>query len=69
VEKVFYGDVVVPVPTSEVTIVAEALHTFVAWLRHLVKPIGSMVYICTNRIIYHIYYISSNLIICLFVDE
>jgi len=30
VEKVLYGDLAVPVPTSEVTIVAEALHTFVA---------------------------------------
>jgi len=29
-EKVLYGDLAVPVPTSEVTIVAEALHTFVA---------------------------------------
>jgi len=30
VVKVLYGDVAVSVPTSEVTIVAEALHTFVA---------------------------------------
>jgi len=30
VEKVLYDDVAVLVPTSEVTIVAEALHTFVA---------------------------------------
>ena len=30
VEKVLYGDVVVPVSTSEVTIVVEALHTFIA---------------------------------------
>ncbi|XP_068503686.1 uncharacterized protein [Phaseolus vulgaris] len=42
VEKVLYGDLAVPVPTSEVTIVAEALHTFVAWPRHLVRPIDSM---------------------------
>jgi len=54
VEKVLYGDLAVPVPTSEVTIVEETLHTFVAWPRHLVKPIDSMVYLCTNtnRIIY-----------------
>ena len=48
VEKVFYGDLAAPVSTSEVTIVAEALHTFVAWPRHLVRPIDSMVYLCTN---------------------
>ena len=30
VEKVLYGDLAVPVPTSEVIIVAEALHTSVA---------------------------------------
>jgi len=29
-EKVLYDDVAIPVPTSEVTIVAEALHTFIA---------------------------------------
>ena len=52
VEKVLYGDVVVPMPTSEVTIVAEALHTFIAWPRHLVRPIDYTVYLCTNRIIY-----------------
>ena len=53
-EKVFYGDIADPVPTSEVTIVAEALYTFVAWPRHLVRSIDSMVYLCTNtnRIIY-----------------
>ena len=70
-EKVLYGDIAVPVPTSEVTIVAEALHTFVAWPKHLFIPIDSMVYLCTNtnRIIYKIYYILTNLSICLFVDE
>jgi len=71
VEKVLYGDLAAPVPTSEVTIVAEALHTFVVWPRHLVRPIDSMVYLCTNtnRIIYKIYYILTNLSICLFIDE
>jgi len=70
-EKVLYCDVAVHVPTSEVTIVAEALHTFVAWPIHLVRPIDSTVYLCTNtnRIIYKIYYILTNLSICLFVDE
>jgi len=70
-EKVFYGHVAVPVPTSKVIIVAEALHTFVVWPRHLVRPIDSTVYLCTNtkRIIYQIYYILTNLSICLFVDE
>ena len=71
VEKVLYGDLVVHVPTSEVTIVVDALHTFVVWPRHLVRPIDSMVYLCTNtnRIIYQIYYILTNLNICLFIDE
>jgi len=70
-EKVLYGDVAILVPTSEVTIVAEALHTFVVWPRHLVRLINSMVYICTNtnRIIYQIYYILTNLGFYLFVDE
>jgi len=71
VEKVLYGDVAVPMPTSKVIIVVETLHTFVAWPRHLVRPIDSRVYLCTNtnRIIYQIYYILTNLSICLFVDE
>jgi len=30
VEKVLYGDVAIPVPILEVTIVAKTLHTFVA---------------------------------------
>ena len=57
VEKVVYGDVVVFVLTSEVIIVAEALHTFVVWPRHLVRAIDFTLYLCTNtnRIIYHIY--------------
>ena len=29
VDKVLYGDVTVPVPTSEVTIVADTLHNFI----------------------------------------
>jgi len=39
--------------------------------RHLVKPIDSTVYLCTNtnRIIYKLYYILTNLSICLIVDE
>jgi len=67
VEKVLYGDVAVLVPTSEVTIVTEALDTFVVWPRHLVRPIDSTIYLCTNtnRIIYQIYYILTNLSICL----
>jgi len=71
VEKVLYGDVAVLVTTSEIAIVAEALHAFVVWPRHLVRPINSTVYLCTNtnRIIYQIYYILTNLSICLFVDE
>ena len=66
--KVLYGDLAVPVPTSEVTIVVEALHTFVAWPRHLVRPIDSMVYICTNTNTIMIYYILTNLSIFCF-DE
>ena len=54
-EKVLYGDVAVFVLTSAVTIVVEALHTFISWPRHLIKPIpDSTVYLCTNRIIYKI---------------
>jgi len=69
VEKVLYGDVAVPMPTSEVTIIVETLHTFVAWPKHLARPIDSTVYLCTNRITYKIYYILTNFIIYLFVDE
>ena len=63
VENVLFGDVAVHVPTSEVTIVAGTLLTFIVWPRHLVRPIDSMVYLCTNtnRIIYQIYYILTNL--------
>jgi len=70
VEKALYGDVVVPVLTFEVTTVAEALHTFIACSRHLVKPISEyMVYFCTNMITYQICYILTNWTVCLFVDE
>jgi len=56
-EKALYGDVAVHVPTSNVTIVVEAQHTFIIWPRHLVRPISnSTIYICTNMSTYEICY-------------
>ena len=38
VDEVQEPDAAVPVPTSEVRTVAQALQTFVAWPQHLVQP-------------------------------
>ena len=38
VEEVRDGDAAVPVPTSEVQTVAQALQTSLAWPRHLTRP-------------------------------
>jgi len=47
VETVCCGDVVVPIPTSEVSIVSQALKTFIAWPKYFVRitpHIESLVY-------------------------
>ena len=39
------ADAPVPVPTDEVSLVGQALHTFFAWLTHLVKSLSQQVLI------------------------
>ncbi|KAL5177406.1 hypothetical protein HKD37_08G023181 [Glycine soja] len=43
VEEVTDADVPVPVPTDEVSLVGQALHTFLAWPTHLVKSLSQQV--------------------------
>ncbi|KAH1213771.1 hypothetical protein GmHk_14G041661 [Glycine max] len=40
VEEVTDADALVPVPTDEVSLVGQALHTFLAWPTHLVKSLS-----------------------------
>ncbi|KAH1199576.1 hypothetical protein GmHk_18G052904 [Glycine max] len=43
VEEVTHADAPVPVPTDEVSLVGQALHTFLAWPTHLVKCLSQQV--------------------------
>ncbi|KAL5124282.1 hypothetical protein HKD37_02G004717 [Glycine soja] len=43
VEEVTDADAPVPVPTDEVSLVGQALHTFLAWSTHLVKSLSQQV--------------------------
>ncbi|KAH1194243.1 hypothetical protein GmHk_19G055089 [Glycine max] len=43
VEEVKDPDAPVPVPTDEVSLVGQAIHTFLAWLTHLVKSLSQHV--------------------------
>lgn len=45
VEEVTDADAPVPVPTDEVSLVGQALHTFLAWPTHLVKSLSQQVLI------------------------
>jgi len=45
VEEVTHADAPVPVPTDEVSLVGQALHTFLAWPTHLVKCLSQQVLI------------------------
>jgi len=45
VEEVTNADAPVPVPTNEVSLVGQALHTFLAWPAHLVKSLSQQVLI------------------------
>ena len=40
VEEVTDADAPVPVPTNEVSLVGQAIHTFLAWSTHLVKSLS-----------------------------
>jgi len=40
VEEVIDADAPVPVPTDEVSLVGQAIHTFLAWPTHLVKSLS-----------------------------
>ena len=44
VEEVKDAKALVPVPTNEVTLVGQALNTFLAWLTHLVKRLSEQVF-------------------------
>ena len=44
VEEVTDADALVPVPTEEVSLVGQALHTFLAWPTHLVKSLSKHVF-------------------------
>ena len=54
VETICIGDAAVPIPTSEVGIVSQALGTFIAWPKHLLRmtPDIEMVCICSNTFTY-----------------
>ncbi|KAH1210157.1 hypothetical protein GmHk_15G044536 [Glycine max] len=43
VEEVTDADAPIPVPTDEVSLVGQALHTFLAWPTHLVKSLSQQV--------------------------
>ncbi|KAH1254368.1 hypothetical protein GmHk_04G010823 [Glycine max] len=43
VEKVKDPNAPVPVPTNEVSLVGQAIHTFLSWQTHLVKPLSQQV--------------------------
>ncbi|KAH1228728.1 hypothetical protein GmHk_10G028672 [Glycine max] len=43
VDEVKDADAAVPVPTAEVSLVGQALHTFLAWPTHLVKSLSNQV--------------------------
>ena len=45
VEEVIDADAPVPVPTDEVSLVGQAIHTFLAWPTHLVKSLSQQVLI------------------------
>ena len=44
VEEVKDPDAPVPVPTDEVSLVGQALHTFLAWPTHLIKSLSQQVH-------------------------
>ncbi|KAH1242554.1 hypothetical protein GmHk_07G019864 [Glycine max] len=44
VEEVTHADAPVPVPTDEVSLVGQALHTFLAWPTHLVKSLSQQIH-------------------------
>ena len=45
VEEITDADASVPVPTDEVSLVGQALHTFLSWPTHLVKSLSQQVLI------------------------
>ncbi|KAH1262224.1 hypothetical protein GmHk_02G004899 [Glycine max] len=49
VEEVTHVDAPVPVPTDEVSIVGQALHTFLAWPTHLVKSLSQQVVVSPTK--------------------
>ncbi|KAH1247117.1 hypothetical protein GmHk_06G017078 [Glycine max] len=50
VEEVIDADAPVLVPTDEVSLVGQALHTFLAWLTHLVKSLSQQLCLQQNHL-------------------
>ena len=69
VERVRVADARVPLPLDEVTTVADAFQTFVAWPRHLIQIIPEPPIIITFHYINLYLYITSNLINVLYFVE
>ncbi|KAL5131625.1 hypothetical protein HKD37_12G034474 [Glycine soja] len=49
VDEVKDADAAVPVPTAEVSLVGQALHTFLAWPTHLIKSLSNQVIVSPPR--------------------
>ncbi|KAH1247525.1 hypothetical protein GmHk_06G017416 [Glycine max] len=49
VEEVTDADAQVPVPTDEISLVGQALHTFLAWPTHLVKSLSQQVVVSPSK--------------------
>jgi len=67
VERVRVPDARVPLPSDEVTIVAEAFQTFVAWPRHLIQIMPEPPVIISFHYTNLYVYITSNLILMFFI--
>ncbi|KAH1254780.1 hypothetical protein GmHk_04G011144 [Glycine max] len=50
VDEVKDADAPVPVPTYEVSLVEQTLHTFLAWPTHLVKSLSHQLCLCQNHL-------------------
>jgi len=67
VERIRVPDARVPLPSDEVTIVADAFHTFVAWTRRLIRIMPKPPVIISFHYINLYLYITSNLILMFFI--
>ncbi|KAH1214076.1 hypothetical protein GmHk_14G041891 [Glycine max] len=49
VDEVKDAHAAVPIPTAEVSLVGQALHTFLAWPTHLIKSLSNQVAVCPPK--------------------